>query len=78
MDEDDGLEEDRIDDESDRDHDHAMVDRRIRALYADVWYTGVVTWYNTKLNEFHLSFEDGSEDYINIDDVNGTDMMFDD
>ena len=33
-------------------------------------------WYNTKLAEHRVLYEDSSEDYITLDDINGIDMIF--
>ena len=33
-------------------------------------------WYNTKLTEYRVLYEDSSEDYITLDDINGIDMIF--
>ena len=32
-------------------------------------------WYNTKLDEYPVLYEDSSEDYITLDDINGIDMI---
>ena len=37
--------------------------------------TGVITWYNKKLDEYRVHFTDKSEDYLKID---GVDVIFDD
>ena len=33
-------------------------------------------WCNTKLAEYRVLYEDSSEDYITLDDINGIDMIF--
>ena len=30
---------------------------------------GKITWYNKKFNEYRVEFEDGTDDYINLDDA---------
>ena len=32
-------------------------------------------WYNPKLDEYRVLYEDSSEDYITLDDINGIDMI---
>ena len=32
-------------------------------------------WYNTKLDEYRVLYEDSSEDCITLDDINGIDMI---
>ena len=36
---------------------------------------GKITWYNKKFNEYRVEFEDGTDDYINLDDVNGVEII---
>ena len=33
-------------------------------------------WYNIKLSEYRALYEDSSEDYATLDDINGIDMIF--
>ena len=68
-------ENERVDNVKDRIYDHAIINRKIRALYDD-WHTGEIMWYNTKLAEYRVLYEDSSEDYITLDDINGIDMIF--
>ena len=32
-------------------------------------------WYNTKLDEYRVMYEDSSEDYITFHEINGIDMI---
>ena len=34
-----------------------------------------IAWYNKKFNEYRVEFEDGSDDYINLDHVDGVDII---
>ena len=36
---------------------------------------GRISWYNNNLDEYRVKFEDGTEDYINLDDENGIEMI---
>ena len=36
---------------------------------------GKITRYNKKFNEYRVEFEDGTDDYINLDDVNGVEII---
>ena len=62
---------DRVEDGVSR---HVMVDREVKVLYNE-WHTGIITWYNKKLDEFRVFFKDKSEDYLNINDFNGIDVI---
>ena len=32
-------------------------------------------WYNTKLAEYRVTYEDSSEDYITLEEINEIDMI---
>merc|ERR1711923_420105 len=36
---------------------------------------GTIQWFNSKLSEYNVLFEDGSEDYITTDDIDGVDII---
>ena len=65
------LEEDRVDLESDRVYNHKLKGQKIRGLYETGWHTGTVEYFNTKLEEYCVSFDDNSEDYIKESDIDG-------
>ena len=68
-------EEGRVDNEQDRLIDD-NVGRKIKALYENGWFTGTIMYYNVTLNEYIVKFEDNTEDYITLDDVDGVEMYF--
>ena len=51
-----------------------MVNKHVTALYDD-WHTGIITWYNTKPDEYRVVFPDKSEDYFKLDNFNGVDVI---
>ena len=64
----------RIDEELDRIYKHPLKNRRVTILYQE-WAIRRLSWYNKKLDVYRVQFEDGIEDYINLDDVKGIDMI---
>ena len=66
------LEEDN---EGDRDYDHNLVGRKIRALYNNGWFTGKVLYHNTKMDKLNVRFSDDTDDYISCDEINDTDVQ---
>ena len=62
------------DEELDRIYKHPLKNRRVKILY-EKWTTGCILWYNKKLDEYRVEFEDGTKDYINLHDVNGIEMI---
>ena len=67
----DDLEEEREDNESDRVYNDKLIGEKIRGLYETGWHTGTVEYFNTKLEEYCVSFKDNSEDYIKKNDIDG-------
>ena len=63
-----------FDNVKDRIYDHVIINRKIRAFYDD-WHTGEIMWYNTQLDEYRVLYEDSSEDFITLDDINGIDSI---
>ena len=63
-----------IDEELDRIYKYPLKNRRVKVLYQE-WEIGSISCYNKKLNEYRVEFEDGTEDYIKLDDVNGIEMI---
>ncbi len=43
--------------------------------FYDKWHTGTITWFNSKLKEYRVLFEDQSEESISLNDINGVDMI---
>ena len=66
----------RVDSEDDRDYSYMFVGRGIRALYADGWHVGKIDYYNKKLREFHIRFNESSDDdYIQEKDIDGIEVI---
>ena len=52
-----------------------MVGRKICGNYEKGWYNGKIEYFNTKLKEYFVLFDDGSSDYIEKDDIDGVDII---
>ena len=61
----------RIDREENRIVD-SFVGRKIKALYD--WFVGKINYYNKLLEEYYVLYEDNTEDYISLDDVDGVEV----
>merc|ERR1719219_2946591 len=68
-------EPERIDKEGDRNYNDKLVGEKIRGNYDNGWHTGTIQWFNTEFLEYRVLFEDGSEDYISTDDIDGVDIV---
>ena len=64
-----------VDDELDQNFGHELVGNKFTVHYDYGWFTGVASWFNVKLQKLRLSFDDGSDDYISVDEVDGIDVM---
>ena len=67
--------EERIDDENSRLFDYENVGRKIKALYDSGWHIGEIKYYNVTLAEYKIDFEDGSVDYISLDEIDGIEIL---
>ena len=68
--------EGRMDLPKDRTYSGILVGKKIRGLYHDGWHVGVINYYNTKLQEYHIEFDDSTEDdYIKESDIDGIEMI---
>ena len=70
------LQDERMDNEDDRSYSHILVGKKLRGLYQDGWQEGRIDYYNKKLKQLHLKFQDSSEDdYVNESDIDGVELM---
>ena len=47
--------------ESDRDLNHNLVGRKIKAIYDNGWYTRSISWFNNKMQKLRVAFEDRTD-----------------
>ena len=65
----------REDLEKDRRFDYELVSQKIRGEYVTGWHIGEIMYFNTKLKEYLVTFDDKSEDYIAKEDIDGTQII---
>ena len=46
-----------------------LIGRKIRGLYETGWHVGKIEYLNTNLQEYLVSFNDGSSDYLKENDI---------
>ena len=63
------------DKEDDRDFSDKLVGLKLKVIYENGWFTGEVIYINKLLNEYKVSFEDGSSDYIAEGDIDGIEVQ---
>ena len=63
------------DDSNDRDFAHGCSGKKLKIHYDNGWFVGVVSYYNRKLKEYKVEFQDGSVDYVPESDVGSTDVI---
>ena len=39
------------------------------------WFVGEIQYFNRSLEEYCVTFQDGSSDYVTNDDIDGTDLI---
>ena len=64
-----------MDNEEDRISNEKLVGRKIRGLYETGWHTGEIEYFNSKLKEYFVTFDDGSSDYIKEDEIDGCQLI---
>ena len=64
-----------VDYEQDRDITHHFVGKEFRVCYDYDWFTGVATWFNVTMAKLRLESDDGSDDYIALDEINGIEII---
>ena len=75
-DEDMALDLEDEDHETDRLHNVPLVGKKICVLYEEVgWHTGIVKYYNTKLDKYLLEFEDDTTDLIKEKEIDGKEIF---
>ena len=47
---------------------------KVNGLYEDGWFEGEIMHFNTELQEYLISFNDGTADYAATEDFNGVDL----
>ena len=58
-----------VDHDIDRNIEHNLVGRKIKALYDNGWFIGRITWFNNEMEKLRVEFENGTEDYIYQSDI---------
>ena len=71
-------EAERIDNEEDRTQNHKLVGQQIRGLYETGWHNGKIEYFNLKLKEFFVLFEDDTSDYLREEEIDGYQIILKD
>ena len=64
-----------VDNEDDRYYDAEFVGRKIKGFYETGWQEGTLDWYNDDFRKYRVSYPDGSEDYISLEDIDGVELI---
>ena len=65
----------REDAENDRTTSMPLVGRKVKGVYENGVFVGSISYFNTQLQEYLVKFDDGSEDYICEDDIDGVELI---
>ena len=58
----------------DRVFDHEASGKKLKVLYENGWFHGDM-YYNNKLKEYKVTYEDGSTDYVHEEDIDGIEVI---
>ena len=65
----------RVDVVKDRVYKHPLKNLKLKVLYQN-WHVGTITWYNKVWTSiYRIEYEDGTDDYINLDYVDGIEII---
>ena len=67
--------EELIDLAENRLEDDELVGRELKVLYENGWFIGEIKYFNEKLGKYMISYNDGSEDYISIEDIDDVEIL---
>ena len=54
---------------------HEIVGKQVKGLYENGWFIGKIQYFNRKLNEFKVVFEDDTIDYISKEDIDNIELI---
>ena len=63
------------DHEDDRYYDGQYCGQKVKALYENGWFIGSFDYFNGDIQKYLLSYPDGSDDYIGLEDIDGVDVI---
>ena len=52
-----------------------LVGKKIRGLYENGWFKGESIYHNNSLGEYHISFNDGTSDYVKTKEIDGVQFV---
>ena len=52
-----------------------MVNCKIHALYDNGWHQGTIQCYNSKIDQYQVLLFDGTNDFIELDDTDGIEVI---
>ena len=60
-----------LDDEKDRRYDDELVERTVKVLYENGWFSGKVKYFNEKICRYCVFYRDEPIDLMDISDIDG-------
>ena len=49
--------------------------RKVKELYENGWCTGTIQYFNEKMGRYRVLYDDDSEDYIGIKEIEGVEIV---
>ena len=74
-DDDDDEREEFEDNIADRIFHHELVGKQVKGLYENGWFIGKIQYFNSRLDEFKVVFEDDTIDYISKKDIDDVELL---
>ena len=54
---------------------HELVGKQVKGLYENGWFIGKIQYFNSRLDEFKVVFEDDTIDYISKKDIDDVELF---
>ena len=65
----------KVDSEGDRVTTPPLVGRKVKGVYENGVFDGVIEYFNTLLEQYMVKYQDGTDDYITEADIDGVDII---
>ena len=52
-----------------------LCEAKLKGLYENGWFTGKIQYFNEKMGRYRVLYDDNSEDYIGIEEIEGVELV---
>ena len=52
-----------------------LCEAKVKGLYENGWFTGKIQYFNEKMGRYRVLYDDNSEDYIGVEEIEGVELV---